>query len=87
SNTTSSAINTGTAALAELDLSLVSGEDTSLIGAELAAGGKLSVTTGGDFSVQAAFDIGGKTSLSLYDYAGTDGEAPQNLYPEELLAI
>ena len=129
STTTSSAINTDTAALAELDLSLVSGEDTSLIGAELAAGGKLSVTTGGDFSVQAAidserreffsnkmglvtmttitersfketaklssfaaslgyaFDIGGEASLSLYDYAGTDGENPQDLYPEELLAI
>ena len=30
-------------------------------------------------SLGYAFDIGGKTSLSLYDYAGTDGEAPQNL--------
>lgn len=38
-------------------------------------------------SLGYAFDIGGETSLSLYDYAGTDGANPQDLYPEELLAI
>ncbi|MCB5205590.1 hemagglutinin repeat-containing protein, partial [Neorhizobium sp. T786] len=45
---------TGTQALAALDLTLVSGNDTTLIGAQLAAGGDLSIDTGGDFSVQAA---------------------------------
>nr|WP_244580138.1 hemagglutinin repeat-containing protein [Cohaesibacter gelatinilyticus] len=49
-------INTGTAALAALDLSLVSGNDTTLIGAQLSAGRQLSIKTGGDFSVQAAID-------------------------------
>ena len=49
-------INTGTAALAALDLSFVSGDDTTLIGAQLSAGRQLSIKTGGDFSVQAAID-------------------------------
>lgn len=48
--------NTGTDALAALDLSLVSGEDTTLVGATLSAGQNLNINTGGDFSVQAAID-------------------------------
>lgn len=48
--------STGTKALAELDLTLVSGGDTTLIGTQLKAGGNLSVNTGGDFSVQAAIN-------------------------------
>ena len=48
--------NTGTAALAALDLSLVSGADTTLVGANLSAGQNLNINTGGDFSVQAAID-------------------------------
>lgn len=129
SNNTASRINTGTAALSALDLSLVSGEDTSLIGATLSAGKRLSVKTGGDLSIEAAidsqrrelfsqniglitmttitensyketaklssfaagagyaFDIGGKTSLTLYDYAGKDAANPADLYPQQLLAI
>ena len=49
-------INTGTDALAALDLSIVSGTDTTLVGATLSAGQNLNITTGGDFSVQAAID-------------------------------
>jgi filamentous hemagglutinin len=59
SSSTSNAIdqfNTGTDALAALDLSLVSGADTTLAGATLASGGNLNITTGGDFSVEAAID-------------------------------
>lgn len=48
--------NTGTEALASLDLSLVSGADTTLVGATLSAGRNLNINTGGDFSVQAAID-------------------------------
>lgn len=120
---------TGTAALAGLDLTLVSGGDTALVGTQLKAGGRLSVETGGDFSVTAAissmrkeyfshrvgavtmttitensfkemataatllagggisFDIAGKASLTLYDYAGVDSKELRTLYPEELLKI
>ncbi|WP_286906369.1 filamentous hemagglutinin N-terminal domain-containing protein [Roseovarius sp.] len=49
-------INTGTEALATLDLALVSGADTTLVGATLSAGRNLTIDTGGDFSVQAAID-------------------------------
>ncbi|WP_241484147.1 filamentous hemagglutinin N-terminal domain-containing protein, partial [Ruegeria sp. ANG-R] len=49
-------ISTGTDALAALDLSVVSGADTTLVGATLSAGQTLNITTGGDFSVQAAID-------------------------------
>ncbi|WP_234705183.1 hemagglutinin repeat-containing protein [Sinorhizobium meliloti] len=59
STTNSSAesrFSTGTDALAALDLTLVSGADTTLVGAHLAAGGNLSVDTGGDFKVEAAID-------------------------------
>jgi filamentous hemagglutinin family protein len=122
-------INTGTDALAGLDLSIVSGTDTTLVGATLSAGQNLNITTGGDFSVQAAidshrseffetdmglvtmttitetsftetavltellagqgmnFDIGGDAELVLYQSAGVDAPNPQDLYPEELLAI
>ncbi|EEE35028.1 putative filamentous hemagglutinin [Rhodobacteraceae bacterium KLH11] len=122
-------INTGTDALAALDLSIVSGTDTTLVGATLSAGQNLNITTGGDFSVQAAidshrseffesdlglvtlttvqessfaetarltellagqgmsFDIGGDAELVLYQTAGVDAPNPQDLYPEELLAI
>lgn len=122
-------INTGTDALAALDLSIVSGTDTTLVGATLSAGQNLNITTGGDFSVQAAidshrseffetdmglvtlttitetsftetavlteflagqgmsFDIGGDAELVVYQTAGVDAPNPQDLYPEELLAI
>ncbi|WP_299085615.1 DUF637 domain-containing protein [uncultured Ruegeria sp.] len=122
-------INTGTDALAALDLSIVSGKDTTLVGATLSAGQNLNITTGGDFSVQAAidshrseffetdmglvtlttveessftetavltellagqgmsFNIGGDAELVLYQTAGVDAPDPQDLYPEELLAI
>ncbi len=122
-------INTGTDAFAALDLSIVSGTDTTLVGATLSAGQNLNITTGGDFSVQAAidshrseffetdmglvtmttitetsftetavltellagqgmnFDIGGDTELVVYQTAGVDAPNPQDLYPEELLAI
>ena len=122
-------INTGTDALASLDLSLVSGEDTTLVGALLSAGQTLNIETGGDFSVQAAIDsqrseffsqnaglvtmttiqessyvetavltqllaaqalnlgIGGQAELTLYDQAGVDAPAPEDLYPDELLAL
>ena len=121
--------STGTEALAALDLSLVSGADTKLVGATLASGGNLNINTGGDFSVQAALDsqrseffsqnmglitmttiqersfvesavftqllagqalnlsISGASSLTLYDQAGVDAPAPEDLYPEELLAL
>lgn len=121
--------NTGTSALAHADLSLVSGADTTLVGATLSAGQNLNINTGGDFSVQAAidserseffetnmglvtmttitetsfvetavltrllagqaknFDIGGEAELVLYNAAGVDAPNPQDLYPEELLAI
>ncbi|EEE35422.1 putative filamentous hemagglutinin family protein, partial [Rhodobacteraceae bacterium KLH11] len=49
-------VNTGTDALAALDLSIVSGADTTLVGARLSAGQNLNITTEGDFSVQAAID-------------------------------
>jgi filamentous hemagglutinin len=120
---------TGTAALAGLDLTLVSGGDTTLVGTQLKAGGRLSVETGGDFSITAAissmrkeyfshkvdaitmttitensfkeiataatliagggigFDIRGKASLTLYDYAGVDSKELRTLYPDELLKI
>ncbi|WP_217353849.1 two-partner secretion domain-containing protein [Ruegeria arenilitoris] len=122
-------INTGTDALAALDLSIVSGSDTTLVGATLSAGQNLNIKTGGDFSVQAAidshrseffetdmglvtmttitetsftetavltellagqgmsFDIGGDAELVVYQNAGVDAPNPQDLYPEELLAI
>jgi len=122
-------INTGTDALAALDLSIVSGADTTLVGATLSADQNLNITTGGDFSVQAAidshrseffetdmglvtlttveessstetavltellagqgmsFNIGGDAELVLYQTAGVDAPNPQDLYPEELLAI
>jgi filamentous hemagglutinin len=122
-------LNTGTDALAALDLSIVSGADTTLVGAKLAAGKSLNINTVGDFSVQAAIDsqrselfsqdmglitmttiqersfvetavftqllagqalnlsIGGAASLTLFDQAGVDAPAPENLYPEELLAL
>jgi hypothetical protein len=54
SKSTVSEIAKGTSALANLDLSLVSGGDTTLVGANLSAGGKLNIQTGGDFSVEAA---------------------------------
>jgi len=54
--TTLDRFNTGTDALAAIDLSLVSGADTTLVGANLSAGGKLTIDTGGDFSVKAAID-------------------------------
>ncbi|WP_245890076.1 hemagglutinin repeat-containing protein [Celeribacter persicus] len=121
--------NTGTDALAALDLSLVSGADTTLVGATLSAGQNLNIDTGGDFSVQAAIDsqrseffssnmglvtmttiqersfvetavftqllagqalnlgIGGQAELTLYEQAGVDAPAPEDLYPEELLAL
>ncbi|MEO1985232.1 MAG: hemagglutinin repeat-containing protein [Martelella sp.] len=121
--------NTGTSALSDLDLSLVSGGDTALVGAALEAGGAINIKTGGDFSVQAAIDsqrrdffstntglvlmttvqensyvetavlsrllagqglnldIGGNAYLTLYDQAGVDAPLPQDLYPEELLAL
>ncbi|QCM13004.1 filamentous hemagglutinin N-terminal domain-containing protein [Agrobacterium tumefaciens] len=120
---------TGTAALAGLDLTLVSGGDTTLVGTQLKAGGRLSVETGGDFSITAAissmrkeyfshrvgaitmttitensfkeiataatliagggigFEIRGKASLTLYDYAGVDSKELRTLYPDELLKI
>lgn len=127
--TTVDRINTGTDALAALDLDIVSGTDTTLVRATLSAGQNLNIKTGGDFSVQAAidshrseffstnmglvtmttitetsftetavltellagqgmaFDIGGDAELALYSHAGVDAPNPQNLYPEELLAI
>ncbi|WP_234710613.1 hemagglutinin repeat-containing protein [Sinorhizobium arboris] len=129
SSSTESRFSTGTDALAALDLTLVSGADTTLVGAHLAAGGNLSIDTGGDFSVEAAIDserkaffssnlglvtmttitersfretarlssleaggatdfsVGGQASLSLYNQAGVDPANPDDLYPEELLAI
>lgn len=122
-------INSGTDALAALDLSIVSGSDTTLVGATLSAGQNLNITTGGNFSVQAAidshrseffetdmglvtmttitetiftetavltellagqgmsYDIGGDAELVVYQTAGVDAPNPQDLYPEELLAI
>uniref|UniRef100_A0A7C1SXR2 Filamentous hemagglutinin N-terminal domain-containing protein n=1 Tax=Agrobacterium albertimagni TaxID=147266 RepID=A0A7C1SXR2_9HYPH len=127
--TTLDRFNTGTDALAALDLSLVSGADTTLVGANLSAGGKLTIDTGGDFSVKAAIDsqrleffsskmglvtmttiteqsfveravftkllagqglsltVGGEASLTLYQQAGVDQPTPEDLYPQELLAL
>ena len=48
--------STGTSALAALDLTLVSGGDTSLIGAQLSAGRDLSLNVGGDLNIEAAID-------------------------------
>ncbi|MCZ7488595.1 filamentous hemagglutinin N-terminal domain-containing protein [Rhizobium rhizogenes] len=47
---------TGTKALADLDLKLVSGGDTTLVGTQLKAGGSLSINTGGNLSVEAAIN-------------------------------
>ncbi|MDD8023530.1 MAG: hemagglutinin repeat-containing protein [Paracoccaceae bacterium] len=47
---------TGTGALASANLSLVSGGNTTLIGARLAAGGDLNLNVGGDLNIQAAID-------------------------------
>ena len=47
---------TGTAILADLDLELVSGEDTTLVGAQLSAGRDLNLNVGGDLHVLAAID-------------------------------
>lgn len=47
---------TGTGALASANLSLVSGGDTTLIGARLAAGGDLNLNVGGDLNILAAID-------------------------------
>ncbi|KZL25876.1 hypothetical protein PsWM33_01607 [Pseudovibrio sp. WM33] len=49
-------ISRGTEALAALDLSLLSGEDTTLVGAFLSAGNNVNINTGGDFDVQAAIN-------------------------------
>ncbi len=49
-------INTGTNALAALDLSLVSGGDLTLVGANLSAGGGLNINVGGDFNILGAID-------------------------------
>ncbi|WP_208860670.1 hemagglutinin repeat-containing protein [Pseudovibrio ascidiaceicola] len=49
-------ISRGTEALAALDLSLLSGEDTTLIGAFLSAGNNLNINTGGNFDVKAAIN-------------------------------
>ncbi|WP_224825200.1 DUF637 domain-containing protein [Cognatishimia sp. MH4019] len=122
-------ISTGTDALAALDLSIVSGDDTTLIGAQLKAGQQLTIRTGGDLSVQGAvsstredrhstnnglitsttitersfretvaltsllagravdLDVGGRTELVLYALEGADAPRPEDLYPEELLAL
>ncbi|KAB2721490.1 DUF637 domain-containing protein [Brucella intermedia] len=63
SNTTTE-ISTGTEALAGLDLSLISGGDTTLIGSQLSAGGNLNIVTGGDLNVLAAIDSERKESFS-----------------------
>ena len=47
---------TGTAALADLDLTIVSGGDTELVGAQLSAGRDLNLNVGGDLRVLAAID-------------------------------
>ncbi|KAB2715665.1 hypothetical protein F9L02_23660, partial [Brucella intermedia] len=62
SNTTTE-ISTGTEALAGLDLSLISGGDTTLIGSQLSAGGNLNIVTGGDLNVLAAIDSERKESF------------------------
>ncbi|SDR45004.1 filamentous hemagglutinin N-terminal domain-containing protein [Pseudovibrio sp. Tun.PSC04-5.I4] len=49
-------ISRGTEALAALDLSLLSGEDTTLVGAFLSAGNNVNINTGGDFDVKAAIN-------------------------------
>lgn len=53
---TTDKFKTGTAALAALDLSLVSGADTTLVGANLSAGQTLNINAGGNLNVQAAID-------------------------------
>ncbi len=122
-------IGSGTDALAALDLSVVSGANTTLIGAQLEAGQRLSIRTGGDLSVQGALsstrkdrysnnsglvvsttitersfreavaltsllaggaldlDVGGRTELVLYALEGTDAPRPEDVYPQELLAL
>ncbi len=47
---------TGTSALANLDLTIVSGGDTELVGAQLSAGRDLNLDVGGDLRVAAAID-------------------------------
>ncbi|MGC3939531.1 hemagglutinin repeat-containing protein [Roseobacter sp. EG26] len=47
---------TGTTALSALDLSLVSGADTELVGAQLSAGNDLNLNVGGDLRVLAAIN-------------------------------
>ncbi|SMX31818.1 two-partner secretion domain-containing protein [Octadecabacter ascidiaceicola] len=47
-------ISSGTDTLAGVDLTVVSGADTVLTGGGLTAGGRLSIQTGGDFTVEAA---------------------------------
>lgn len=47
---------TGTSALADLDLTIVSGGDTELVGAQLSAGRDLNLNVGGDLRVLAAID-------------------------------
>ncbi|MEL6597515.1 MAG: hemagglutinin repeat-containing protein [Pseudomonadota bacterium] len=122
-------IGSGTDALAALDLSVVSGGNTTLIGAQLEAGQRLRIRTGGDLSVQGALsstrkdrysnnsglvvsttitersfreavaltsllaggaldlDVGGRTELVLYALEGTDAPRPEDVYPQELLAL
>lgn len=47
---------TGTGALASANLTLISGGNTTLIGARLAAGGDLNLNVGGDLNILAAID-------------------------------
>ncbi len=49
-------IATGTTALANVDLTLVSGADTTLVGAQLSAGRNLKLDVGGDLVVKAAIN-------------------------------
>ncbi len=47
---------TGTAAIADLDLTIVSGGDTELVGAQLSAGRNLNINVGGDLRILAAIN-------------------------------
>ncbi|MDD7912018.1 filamentous hemagglutinin N-terminal domain-containing protein [Pseudovibrio exalbescens] len=49
-------VSRGTEALASVDLTLVSGADTTLVGAQLSAGQDLNINTGGDLDIQAAIN-------------------------------
>ncbi|WP_434290574.1 filamentous hemagglutinin N-terminal domain-containing protein [Celeribacter sp. SCSIO 80788] len=58
------ATNTGSSLLAGLDLNVVSGGNTELVGAQLAAGNNLNFNVGGDLHVRAAIDSAREESFS-----------------------